>query len=145
MNQPARPASPPHRRPLWLGLLVAPWAAPFALALMSAWADGEADLHASATFIEVFALALVAGLPIGYIALGSIGLLVVLWLRRRGRLATWRVVAIAAPVGTLVFVAALAAMGATLGAAAQVGIGATMGATIALAFCVVCGIPWHAK
>jgi hypothetical protein len=133
-----------HRRPLWLGVLIAPWAAPFALALLSAAVDGDADLHASATFIEVFAFALVFGLPIAYVALAGAGIPLVLWLRRRGRLATWRVVSCAAPVGSTVLVLAFAAMGAKLAMTAQLGIGALMGVSVAIAFCAVCGIPWHA-
>ena len=136
--------TPPHRRPLWLGLLIAPWAAPLVLALMSAWIDGDADLHETATFIEVFAFALVFGLPVAYLGLAALGLPICVWLRRRGHLVLWRLALPAAPLGSAVFIVALAAMGAKLGMAAQFGIGAVMGVTVAIAFCLVCGIPWHA-
>jgi small basic protein len=139
------PNAHPHRRPLWLGLLIAPWAAPFALALMSAWLDGDADLHETATFIEVFAFALVFGLPVAYLGLAALGLPMTIWLRRRGRLAAWRIVLVAAPLGSAVLVAALVAFGAKLGMVAQLGIGAALGIAVAFAFCLVCGIPWHAR
>lgn len=142
----ALPRPPSHRRPLWLGVLLAPWAAPLALALLALLLDGTRGTARAATgFVEVLAFALAFGLPVAGAALLLVGLPATLWLRHRGRLAAWRLLLLAAPAGSLVLLAMLQAMGATLGLAAQWGLGAVMGLAVASVFCVACGIPWRAR
>lgn len=128
-----------HRRPLWLGLLLAPWAAPVALALMTWGSDGSGNAA-----LEVLAFALALGLPLAYVATALLGLPCVLWLRARGRLASWPLLLAAAPLGSGALVLGFAAFGAKLGLMAQLGIGASLGLAVALAFCLVCGIRWRA-
>jgi hypothetical protein len=139
------PPPVPHRRPLWLGALLAPCVAPFALAWLAVMVDGGSASQGDAAFFEVLAFALVFGLPLAYAATWLLGLPVAVWLRRRGRLGTLLLVLVAAPLGSLSLLAAFAVFGAKLAFVAQVGIGALLGATVALVFCLVCGIPWHAR
>jgi hypothetical protein len=133
-----------HRRPLWLGLLLAPWAAPLALAAM-AWASDrlEGGTRSGSAALEVLAFALALGLPLAYVATALFGLPWVVWLRARGRLVGGLVLLAAAPFGSAAMLLGLAEFGARLGFAAQIGIGACLGLAVALAFCVLCGIPWR--
>ena len=134
-----------HRRPLWLGVLLAPWVAPFALTIVAtAWdavARGEPLRFAPA--LELFAFALVFGLPIAYAATALLGLPCAWWLRRRGALSTRGLCAAGLPLGAVAFPAGVHAFGGHLAFVPQVGIGALLGAAVALAFGSVCGIAWR--
>lgn len=134
-----------HRRPLWLGALLAPLAAPFALlVLVVLWdiASGERTMSFAAA-VEVFAFALVLGLPIALVATWLLGLPLAVWLRRRGRLSLGSLCLAAAPLGALAFVAGLAAFGARLALVAQVGAGAFVGVGVALVFGLASGVTWR--
>ena len=124
---------------MWLGLLLAPWAAPVALALMTWVSDGRGNAA-----LEVLAFALALGLPLAYVATALLGLPCVLWLRARGRLASGPLLLVAAPLGSSAFVLGFAVLDARLGFVAQLGIGAILGLAVALAICLVCGIRWRA-
>ena len=138
---PIAPTTPAHRHPLWLGALLAPWAAPFTLAFALVATDPQSTF---ADVVEILAYAFAFGLVPAYAAVLSIGVPWVLWLRARGRLHAWRVVLPAAPMGALVMIGALRALGATLAPLAQGVGGAVLGASVAAAFCLACGIPWRA-
>lgn len=133
--------TPAHRRPLWLGVLLAPWAAPLTLATVLVLAD---DRPTATAFVEVLAYALAFGVIPAYAAVLVFGLPWVLWLRARGRLDVLRVVLPAAPAGAIALVATLQALGATLAPLAQTFGGAVLGTSVAAAFCLACGIPWRA-
>lgn len=133
-----------HRRPLWLGLLLAPWAAPVALALMAGVSDRlDGGSRSGSAAVEVLAFALALGLPLAYAATALLGLPLVLWLRARGRLTSGLVLLAAAPLGSMALVLGLAAFGFKLGFVAQIGIGASLGVAVALAFCLLSGVPWR--
>ena len=141
---PARHA-PMHRRPLWLGALLAPLAAPFALlALILGWdfASGERSLSFVAA-VEILAFALVLGLPIAICATWLLGLPLAAWLRRRGSLSLRSLCIAAAPLGAFAFVAGMAAFGARLALAAQLAAGAFIGVAVALTFGLVSGLAWR--
>jgi hypothetical protein len=133
-----------HRRSLWLGVALAPWAGPVTIALLSGFAHriegGRRPIEAG---LEVLILALAFGLPLAYAGLVGLGLPLALWLRARRRLAAWPLLVLAAPLGSACVVIGLGMFGAKLGFAAQLGIGATMGVTVAAAFCLICGIRWR--
>lgn len=134
-----------HRRPLWLGVVFAPWAAPAMLAAMSYVSDrASGGTRSGAAALEVFAFALALGLPLAYAGLIGLGLPFMLSARARGRLSTARLLLYAAPLGSAVLVIGFAVAGFKLGMLAQIGIGAAMGLSVAAAFCLLCGIPWRA-
>jgi hypothetical protein len=134
-----------HRRPLWLGAVLAPLFAPLVLALLAAASEaGSAGDRQVQLFVEVFAFAFALGLPIAYVGMLLFGLPLVLWWRRRARLAASRVLLAAAPLGSVAMVLGLAALDARLGWGAQLGTGAVLGVALAAAFCLLSGIPWRA-
>ena len=141
---PSAARSAAHRRPLWLGVLLAPWSAPFALtAAAGLWS--ALDATTSMRFVqalEMFAFAAAFGLPIAYAAMLVLGLPCALWLRRKGRLSTRALCLAAVPLGVLALPVGLHVLGARFAMAAQVGVGALVGLAVALAFGLVCGIPW---
>lgn len=135
-----------HRRPLWLGLVFAPFAAPLVLALLSGVGDSiGGGTRGVTTAIEVFAFALALGLPLAYLGLLGLGLPIVLHLRARGRLSTARLLLYSLPVGSIALVVGFWLAGFKLGLLAQIGIGAVMGLSVTAAFCLLCGIPWRAR
>ena len=77
------------KRPFWLGVAVAPWAAPVALLiagvtgmLATDGARGASDWQFAAGIL------LSIGLPISYLAMGVLGVPYLIWLQRVGRF-TW--------------------------------------------------------
>ena len=78
------------KRPFWLGVAVAPWAAPLSLflvgisrSLAKGGAGGFDDwLFAAGAFLSV-------GLPISYLAMSLLAVPYLLWLRKRASF-TWR-------------------------------------------------------
>jgi hypothetical protein len=144
---PRMPPEPEHVPPVWLGAAVAPWSAPIVLATALALSGDSSGLWA---FVEILIYALVLGLPVAAAGTWLLLLPWTLWLRRRGRLLAWRVLAFAAPAGGALLAVALAAanMPDTLAphaALACVFIGAISGVIVATTFCLVCGIPWRAR
>ncbi len=133
-----------QRRPLWLGVLLAPWSAPFALtAIAGLWSALDAGSSMGfAKALEVFAFAAAFGLPIAYAAMLLLGLPCALWLRQRGRLSTRALCVAAVPLGALALPVGLQVLGGHFALAAQVGAGALVGPVVALAFGLACGIPW---
>jgi hypothetical protein len=95
-----------HRRPFWLGILLAPWAAPAVSMLVVSVEHftlaGPADptgLLATAVFVFMF------GVPIGYAAMVLLGLPYALWLRATGRLTYAWICAGSALAGAIAFTA----------------------------------------
>jgi hypothetical protein len=134
-----------HRRPLWLGVAFAPWAAPIALALLTYVSDrASGGRQSGSAAIEVLAFALALGLPLAYAGLVGLGLPYILGLRRRGRLTALRLLLLAGPLGSAALCAGFWVFGFKLALVAQIGLGAVMGLAVALAFCLICGIRWRA-
>jgi hypothetical protein len=144
MNVTAPGTVAPHRRPLWLGVVFAPWVAPFALALIAYVGDrAGGGRHSGTGAIEVLAFALVLGVPMAYCGVLGLGLPLVLALRARNRLSAARVLVCAMLAGALTWVLAFWWLDFKLALSAQLGIGAAMGLAVVLAFCLLCGIPWY--
>ena len=127
------------KRPFWLGVTVAPWAAPLALfligssrSLANGGVGGSADWRFAAwAFLSV-------GLPISYLAMGLLAMPYLLWLRKRASL-TWLNICIGGTViGAAAFPAALLLVSGTSSLALALP-GAGLGLLSALAFCAVTG------
>jgi hypothetical protein len=137
-------AAPLHRRPLWLGALLAPLAAPFALlVLVFAFDAIEGRLMHLDAAIEIFAFAFALGLPIAVAGMWLLGLPCAVWLRRRGALSIGRLCLVAAPLGALALVLGMYAIGGRIALPAMIGIGAAVAVAMALAFGLVCGVAWR--
>ena len=137
-------ATPMHRRPLWLGALLAPLAAPFALtALVLApdAVDGKPMKFKAA--VELLALVSAFGLPMAIAGVWLLGLPYACWLRRRGTLSIAALCLGAIPLGAVVFVAGLYLIGGRMSVPAVSGMGAVIGVAVAVAFGLVSGIAWR--
>lgn len=132
------------RRPIWLGVLLAPLCGPMALqlfVLLVTAPDGLADAPA------VIFLYSMIGLPIAYSAMLMLGLPYLLWLRKTGRLGWLTVCAGAAfagsvslPAGAVLIIGRLAdPFGAALG-------GGVLGLISGIFFCLITGVgPLNAR
>lgn len=137
-------ASP--RRPLWVGALVAPLVAPFALlALVLAFDAFEGRLTRFDAAIEILALSFVSGLPIAVAGTWLLGLPCACWLRRRGVLSILALCAMAAPLGALALVVGMWAIGGRIAVPVMIAIGAVVAVTMAAVFGLVCGLGWRVR
>ncbi len=134
-----------HRRPFWIGALLAPWAGPVALTL-AAWLHdalaGSQTMRGSQA-VEFLAFALALGLPVAYTGMLAFGLPFALWLRRRGALAASLLCLAGIPAGAIVLPFGVHALDARIALAAQVAAGALAGGSVAFAFSLACGIRWR--
>jgi hypothetical protein len=127
------------KRPLWLGVALAPWAPPAALffagvagALATDGARGASDWQFAAGLFIAF------GLPISYLAMVALGLPYLIWLRRVRRFTWFYICTGGVGIGAVTFPATLHVVtGASSPALAFPGAG--LGLLSALAFCAVTG------
>ncbi|RYD14251.1 MAG: hypothetical protein EOP90_14740 [Lysobacteraceae bacterium] len=139
------PASVAHRRPLWIGALLAPWAGPVALTF-AAWGHSAlvgAPRMGGNEAVEFLAFALALGLPVSYAGMFAFGWPFALWLRRRGMLAAPVLCLAGAAAGAVVLPLGVRALDAHIALAAQAAAGAIAGGGVALAFSLACGIRWR--
>ena len=137
-------AAPLHRRPLWLGALLAPLVAPFAMLLLVLGSDFiHGKFMAFEGLVEVLVYLSVFGVPIALVGMWLLGLPYACWLRRRGTLSIAALCLGAIPLGAVVFVAGLYLIGGRMSVPAVSGMGAATGVAVAVAFGLVSGIAWR--
>lgn len=132
-----------HRRPLWLGVLLAPWAPAFALGAVSVVdalaRDDFHGLHGWPATFAVFALTL----GVASFSMIALGLPAVCWLRSRGRLTLASTGAAALLAAGLVLLLA-AVCGLPLSATGDL-IGLACGELTGMVFSVLVGVPWRTR
>lgn len=133
-----------QKRPFWLGVLLAPWAAPIGL-LVFWWGvevlfDGR-QLRPLA-MMEEAAYVFVIGLPLAYAGMLVLGLPLALFLRRRGRLSILALGLGAVLLGALEATLVVQWFGTKVTSPVLDVLGAGCAFMVALAFGLICGMPW---
>lgn len=136
----------PNKRPLWIGALVGPLAAPFAAAPLALLLDP----HFYVSFKDVFALfpvVAVVALVGAYAGMVALGLPTVLLLRKAGHLSAPLLCALAMPLGGAP--PAFAWITATPPGIQEALMGGMFGAGVALAvavaFCIASGLEFRSR
>ncbi len=135
----------PHKRPLWLGLLIAPWAAPLGVLIAMVVAENLIDGQPLRInpLIEVGVWLHVLGLPIAYAGTVALGLPIVWALKRHQRLTILNVCLIAVPAGIVAMMACVGMLDFTMPLPTQLLLGGLSALAVAFAFGIVCGIAWR--
>lgn len=132
-------------RPFWLGVLLAPWAAP--IGLLALWWGMEVLFDGRQlrrlAMLEEAAYVFAVGLPVAYAGMLILGLPLALFLRRRGRLSSLTLAVGALPLGALALLLVLWLIDARVSFSVPCVLGAGCAAVVALAFGFICGIPWR--
>ena len=123
------------KRPFWLGVAVAPWAAPAALFIAGVASDG---VRGASDWQFAAGIFLSIGLPISYLAMVTLGLPYLIWLRRVRRFTWSYICAGGLGIGAVTFPLALDVVTGTSSPALAFP-GAGLGLLAALAFCAVTG------
>ena len=131
-----------HKRPLWLGALVGPLAAPFAAAPLASLLQPSIYVSFSDALI-MFPIVAIVAVIYGYIGVAIAGLPVALLLRRFGRLSVATLCAISVPLGASLWLLSRLAATSPLQlrhAPMEAVVGGGVALAVAALFCIVCGI-----
>jgi len=136
----------PHRRPLWLGALVAWPVAPMGYALFAILTTLQQMGIDGITMVYPFIqLIFMIGLPIAALAMFLIGLPLTVWFRARGWLRADLVCLAAAGVGILAWSLFLVFVDGGPPSVGQLLAGAALGAVSGLVFCLTAGLRWRIR
>lgn len=140
----------PTRRPLWLGFVITPLITPLMFLLVyAAYSSVMGFNRPGLSWFGSLVFSYAFGVPLGYLAMGTLGLPWIIKLRHWHRLTVSYVCAGAGVIGMVAFLAFALLVGSDhsvfSGISERLAIGLVIGLISGLIFCAVAGVPLKPK